>query len=144
MRDEGDERFRVAKFGQGGCFLTGLDAPDTSEFSRCGNPKLNPRMVMMLVPLVAVGMFELADQHRHTEPQHQGDGELERIVRMELEFGQEITASDAKKSARTEGERATEEDRVGVGKMRCAHVIQGNAQRSRQRKQDIQQLPGKY
>src|SRR5580693_3376176 len=71
--------------------------------------------------------LEMLYEHGHRQAGEQGNGKLEAIVRVELQFRQQVAAGDTEKSSSTEGQRAAEKGGVGIGKMICSKIKQNRA-----------------
>ena len=64
----------------------------------------------MLVAGFLFVSFKCLERDGNRKAQHQGDGKLEAVVGMKLEFREQVAAGDAQERSRTEREGATEED----------------------------------
>ena len=84
-----------------------------------------------------VTLFHHADEHRHAQAKHKGERQFERIVRMKLEFRQQIAARDAEEGAGAKSQRTPEEDGIRLGKVGRPQMKKQYSERCGHRKQDV-------
>lgn len=75
-----------------------------------------------------------SNQHGNSNPNQQRNGKLRAIVRMKLQFRQQITARDAQKRPRAKCQHAAEELGVVIGNAIEPQVKQCNPKRRGERK----------
>ena len=92
--------------------------------------------------VIVAGGFELADEDCNAEAGGQGQRELQSVVRVELQFGQEVRCGNAQESARTEGQSATDHSRLFPGKVIRAKTEQHYAYRTDEGEKHIEHLTG--
>ena len=62
------------------------------------------------------------DKDGHGQPRDEGDGQLEAVVRVELQFRQQVAAGDAQKCAGAKCQRTAQKSGVGIGEMTGAKI----------------------
>src|SRR5579885_2511331 len=85
--------------------------------------------------------LKLSDDDGYRKSREQGGRQFEPIVRMELQFRQQIAAGDAQERTGAKGQRGAEYRRAAGGEPRGAGIKQRRPQRRGQRKQEIQDVP---
>ena len=86
---------------------------------------------------------KLPDKNGNPQTCCQCPREFESVMRVELEFRQQIGAGNTKKCAGAESQCPAQDHRACDGKITCTNKEQHRPQRSYQSEQDIEQVAGK-